>query len=53
MKNVLEKSALYLLTTCLTEERQDEVPQMASLVRGSDKVSGVFYSAHPGEWFSV
>jgi len=53
MKNIPEMARVYVLITHMTEEKWDEVREVASLVRGSGKVSGVFYSAHPGEWFSV
>src|SRR5256885_5622110 len=53
MKNIPEMAKVYVLITHVTEEKWDEVREVVELVRGSGKVSGVFYSAHPGEWFSV
>jgi len=53
MKNIPEMAKVYVLITHVTEERRDGVLEMASLVRGSGKASGVFCSAQCGEWFSI
>ena len=53
MKNIPEMARVYLLITHVREDRGDGVGEVASLVRGSSKVPGVFCSAQPGEWFSI
>src|SRR2546421_2094368 len=53
MKNIPEMAKVYVLITHVTEGGRDEVREVASVVRGSAKGSGVFCSARPGEWFSI
>jgi len=53
MKNIPEMARVYVLITHVTEEKWDEVREVASLVRGSGKESEVFCSAQSGEWFSI
>src|SRR5438132_10349259 len=52
MKNIPEMAKVYVLITHVTQERGDGVREVASLVRGSGKVPGIFCSAQPREWFS-
>lgn len=53
MKDIPERAQVYVLITHLTEERQDAVQELASLVRRSSRVGDVLCSAQAGEWFPV
>jgi probable selenium-dependent hydroxylase accessory protein YqeC len=53
MKNIPEQAKVYFLITHTTEERQDGVREVASVVKGSGNASCVFCSAQRGEWFSI
>jgi len=51
MKNIPEMAKVYVLITHVTEERRDEVREVAELVRRSPLVASVYCSNRPGEWF--
>jgi probable selenium-dependent hydroxylase accessory protein YqeC len=53
MKNIPEQIAVYLLITHVSLGKRDVVQQLVSLLQHSPRLSGIYCSAEPGEWFVI
>jgi probable selenium-dependent hydroxylase accessory protein YqeC len=52
-KHIPETAVSYLLITHARKEQEAVVQELAALVQYSSRISGVYYSAQPGEWFAL
>ncbi len=52
MKNIPEMARVYLLLTHVSEERREEIGELAAWVRRSARVADILCSRQPGEWFA-
>ena len=53
LKNIPEQARVYVLVTHATGEKMAEVGELARLIKSSSRITEVFYSEQPGEWFTT
>lgn len=53
LKNIPRQAVIQLLITHVSSSKHEFIRELASLVHSSPRVSGVYSSSSPGEWFGI